>query len=249
MTETEKAIVVAKNDAGFCWHLRRAGFETIELELIATRQIADRSDIRQKIGRIGEYDAVIVTSSAAASVLAEELISLRASAPRVHVVGERSRAILKAAGAEVVGTAAGSADELLATLDGEGLDGSRFLFVRGSKSLRKIPEQLKARGAEVDESIVYETVHADIDEDTVAELRRRIGKGSIRCICFFSPSAVERFCEIFDEREISFLKAAAIGQTTAASARDAGFEVEFISQRSAADDFARGLIAHLKDIE
>jgi uroporphyrinogen-III synthase len=63
-----------------------------------------------------------------------------------------------------------------------------------------------------------------------------------------SPSGVERFEELFGGSARS-VRVAAIGVTTADAARQLGFDVDFISSRSNAEDFASGLIEHIKNIE
>jgi uroporphyrinogen-III synthase len=77
----------------------------------------------------------------------------------------------------------------------------------------------------------------------------RLASGEVDWLCFFSPSAVESF------RRRNFAtgglepKVAVIGETTAGSARSHGFDVNFISERASAIEFARGLARHIKGIE
>ena len=165
----------------------------------------------------------------------------------MHLVGVLAKVFADARLNVKSSDAANTAEELLASFNDQDFAGKRFLFVRGEKSVRTIPERLDGKAA-VDEVVVYKTEAADVEPATIRDLYQRLKNGEIDRVCFFSPSAVERFTELFGDHKVS-VKAAAIGTTTGDAARQAGFDIDFISPRSNAEDFAGGLIEHIKTIE
>jgi uroporphyrinogen-III synthase len=242
------AILVIRNDDRFSWLLREGGFDVVNLELIETKPLVNMSELQEKLARLSEYDGIFFTSPVAAEIFVNERNGSNGFHGDVYALGQRARKVLSDAGLSVkTSDAANTADELLASFNDQEFDGKRFLFVRGEKSVRTIPERLNGK-ATVDEVVVYKTVSANVESATIKDLDKRISNGEIDRVCFFSPSAVERFKEHFGDRKDS-VKAAAIGTTTAEAAKQAGFDIDFISPRSNAEDFAGGLIEHIKTIE
>jgi uroporphyrinogen-III synthase len=242
------AILVIRNDDRFSSLLREAGFEVVNLELIETKPADDLAPFREKLARLSAYDGIFFTSPVAAEIFVNERNGSNGFRGGVYALGQRARKVLAGARLDVKASeAANTAEELLASFNDQEFNGKRFLFVRGEKSIRTIPERLDGK-AVVDEVVVYKTEVANVESATIRDLDQRLSSGEIDRVCFFSPSAVERFAGLFGEHKDS-VKAAAIGPTTADAARQAGFNVDFISPRSNAEDFACGLIEHIKTIE
>ena len=242
------AILVIRSDDRFSSALRGAGFEVVDLELIETRPVEDLAPLREKTAKLSKYDGLFFTSPAAAEIFVKERNGTNGFHGNVYALGWRAKSVLKSAGLDVISpVGANTAEEMLSELGDDEFAGKRFLFVRGERSLRTIPESLNGR-AVVDEVAVYKTVTPDIDPAKIAGLRLRLSNGEFDLVFFFSPSGVERFDELFDVAARN-AKAAAIGTTTGDAAKKAGFRVEVVSSRSNADDFADGLIEHIKNIE
>ena len=241
-------ILVIRIDDSFSSTLRGAGFDVVNLELIKTSPLDDLSDLQNKIAKLPEYDGLFFTSPAAAEIFVKERNGSNGFHGSVYVLGGRAQQILESAGLTVKTAAdANTAEEMLTEFGTAKFEGGRYLFVRGEKSLRTVPEALKDL-ATVDEVVVYKTETPEIDEQKVYDLRSRILNGDIDFVCFFSPSGVERFVALLRDTARN-IRCAAIGKTTADAAQQAGFNVEFISPRSNADEFARGLIRHIKSSE
>jgi len=241
-------VLVIRRDDSFGQILRQAGLEVIDLELIETKPLKDLSVLREKLSRLADYDGLFFTSPVAANVFVSERKGTNGFHGNVYALGRRAQNVLETAGLDVRFVAdANTAEEMMAALGESEFTGKRFLFVRGEKSVRTIPDVLQGK-ASIDEVAVYETVPIDIDEGRVKNVKVRLASGEIKWICFFSPSAVERFVELFGDHA-NDVNAAAIGATTARALTEAGFTVDFISPRSNADDFARGLIEQIKSIE
>jgi uroporphyrinogen-III synthase len=245
-----RAVLVIRGDDRFSEYLRQNGFEVLNLELIRTEPVDDLSEFAETIARIGEYDGIFITSPAAAEILVRQLNGDGLTfSGKTYVLGERAKAILERSGLEIAaGDAANTAEDVIASFKSDEFAGKRLLFVRGERTVGTIPKLLKGV-ATVDEAIVYRTCELDPGETVVAETTIRFQKGEIGQICFFSPSGVDVFKKLFPNEDIGTLRAAAIGKTTAESVARAGFDLDFVSLRATAEDFAVGVAAHLKEIE
>jgi len=241
------AILVIRGDDEFSSRLRDAGFEVVNLELITTRPVDDLSALRSKLARLSEYDGLFFTSPVAAEVFVRERNAVNGFHGSVYALGRRAKDVLEAAGLKVKTTdTANTAEELVDSFDKSEFSGKKFLFVRGEKSMRTIAERLGSRGT-VDEVVVYTTEPASVDKQLLASLKSRMANGDLSWLCFFSPSGVERFTEIFGAANV--IPVAGIGKTTADAAMQFGFDIKYISPRSSSEDFAEGLIKHIKGSE
>jgi len=245
----QSAVLVIRSDDKFSDLLRAAGFEVLNIELITTEPVKALGEIRFKLNRLHEYDGLFFSSPAAAEVFVRHRDGSNGFHGKIYALGERAKTILEDAGLEVSFAAlANTAGEMLASFETSEFAGKRFLFVRGDKSMRTIPEFLNGR-AIVDEIVVYTTEASKIDEAQITELKRRMLVGEIDWTCFFNPTGVETFAEVFGGTDFRSVRAAAIGVTTAAKALEMGLDVNFISKRSTAEEFARGLIEHINNGE
>ena len=242
-------VLVIRRDDGFSELLREAGFEVENLELITTRPAGDLSDLSAKLQRLDDYDGLFFTSPAAAEVFVEHANGLGSFPGKIYVLGERARKVFAEKGVEVVfREEANTAEEFLGSFPNAEFAKKRMLFVKGDRSLRTIPELLAGQ-AHVDELMVYETISVMPDARRLVELKEKMGSGRIGWTCFFSPSGVDQFTAVFSGTDLNGLSIAAIGETTAEHAAASDLSVEFISERSNAKDFARGLIEHIKQID
>lgn len=243
-----KSVLVIRPDGRFSAILRTEGLEVVDLELIRTVPLEDLGAADEKISQIGEYDGLFFTSRMAAKVFGERLkTECPDYAGKIFVLGERAKAVLESFGFPVVHqTSVNTAAELMRSLDNSEVAGKHFLFVRGETSLRTIPEMLNGP-AEVDEVVVYRTIAADLADTDKQAVQKSLDAGEFGTVCFFSPSGVERFRALFSIENAAGVEAAVIGETTAASA--AGMNVTFISRTTNAEEFARDLAKHIKNIE
>jgi uroporphyrinogen-III synthase len=141
---------------------------------------------------------------------------------------------------------ANTAREMLDLIAPEELTGKRFLFIRGEKSLRTVPDFL-VKIAEVEEAIVYRTRKIAVEIDKLKEIREKLAKGEIIAACFFSPSGAESFLEQFGADSLHQTKIATIGKTTADFFEKQNLTPYFVSAKAAAEDFAVGLVKYLEE--
>lgn len=239
-------VLVIRHDDRFSSLLREAGFEVLNLELIKTEPIENLNRLDEGLGRIDEYDGLFFTSPNSAGIFVQRMNrSSRKFGGKIYVLGRRAKKILEQAGFDVAGSeSANTASELLSFFDESEFAGKRFLFVRGEKSIRAIPELL-GRVADVDEVAVYRTTEKSPSQACVRKIRELLQRRGVDWICFFSPSGIERFVQLFSADVRDDLSVAAIGSTTAKKARETGMAVKFVSRKSNSEDFAWGLIKYL----
>ena len=243
-------ILVIRSDDSFSRFLRESGFDVLNLEMIKTEPVDDLSELAKTIKRIDEYDGIFITSPVAAEIFVKRLkINGKAYSRKVYVLGERARNVLSGSDLNVITSEkANTAKDLIELFDATEFAGKNLLFIRGDRSVRTIPQMLEGK-AKVDELTVYRTVESKLDGDLTVDIKERFENNEIERICFFSPSGVTSFIKVFGNEDLTKIKGAAIGETTAASARGSGINIDFISQRATAEDFAAGLAAYIKSIE
>ncbi len=238
-----KTILVIREFDIFSRILAENNYEIINLPLIETKALNDLSDFEAKLESIENYDGVFLTSAAATEIFRAKLKTNYRG--RIYVLGKRSYEILKDANLNLhFDETANTAREMLEIIAPEELKGRKFLFVRGEKSLRIVPDFL-SKTSTVDEAIVYETRKVAVKMDKQSELRDQLETSKIACACFFSPSAAANFIEQFGAEITHQTVIAAIGKTTADFFERQNLSVNFVSSKAAAEDFAIELIEYL----
>lgn len=242
-----RLILVIRPDDSFSQKLRECGFDVLNLDLIATEPLDDQTELVETIKRIRQYDGIFVTSPVAAGIFEKQLDDDAGKySGKVFVLGERSRDVLANSRLNLAYCeTANTAEDLIASFGDAEFAGKRLLFIRGDRSVGTIQQMLKGK-ATIDELVVYRTVETRPDEDVVKGIRDRFERNELKLVCFFSPSGVKSFIKIFGDEYLTKVTGAAIGETTAKSARKSGISIDFISQRATAEDFAAGLAAHIK---
>lgn len=243
---TPEILVIREKDR-FSSILVEQGFSVINFPVVKTEPLEDLSQLERCLAESEIFDGIFITSSSAAEILLAKLDeSPRAFRGKFYVLGKRSDELLKKAGYETFfGAQAATAAELLKLIPATEIEGKKFLFPSGDRSLRVIPETLKTV-AEVQEVVVYKTVaSADVENQSV-EIKEKLREAKIAAVCFFSPSGVEGFLEKFEGFRQRETKVAAIGKTTAAAALEKQLRVDFVSPKPAADDFALEFSEYLR---
>ena len=241
-----KKILVLREFDDFSRILVENGFEVFNLPLIETKVSEDLSEFETKLESIEHYDGVFITSAKAAAIFRMKLIEKNVNyGGRIYVLGTRSYEILRNLDLNLFfDESANTAREMLEKIAPEDLKGKRFLFVRGEKSLRIVPDFL-AKTAAVGETIVYQTKNLAVDSEMIKTIRAKIQKSEIAAACFFSPSAAASFIEQFGAEILHQTIIATIGKTTDDFFERQNFRVGFISSKAAEEDFAVELSNYL----
>jgi uroporphyrinogen-III synthase len=224
-----------------------AGIQVLNVPLIATVPLEDLSDLDRAVARLVDYNGIFITSRAAAEIIAGRAArEIRESAVPVFVLGRRSTEILKSTITNLVFFPdAGTASEMLESLDGRLQKNGRYLFVRGERSLRTVPDTLTGY-ASVDECVVYRTIRSSVVKPELEKVKGVLNGPEKPLACFFSPSAVEVFADLFGAEGFNRIDAASIGETTAAALRDAGVQPVLVAPRASGRVLADGVIELLR---
>lgn len=231
-------VLVIRQADEFSEILSRSGFEVINLPLIRTEPVADLREFAEKLVSLDEYDGLFFTSPVAAGIFLAASGKSKPFPGRVYVLGERLKKSFAGTAFEIVHShKSNTAEEFISSFDQDEFRGKKFLFLRGDKSSRAIPTLLKDL-AVVDEIVVYKTVANPVDDATSRMIRGKLDNREIDWICFFSPSGIDGFIDLFPSEQVKQVKTAVIGKTTADRARKAGFNLRLVSERANARDFA-----------
>lgn len=242
-----KEILVLREFDKFTKILRANNFQTDNLPLIETQPVEDLTLLERAFERGESLDGIFLTSSKAARILFDNFSQkLESFEGKIYILGRSSFEILQVFREKIVFfETADTALELLESIPRKNLESKNFLFVRGSKSLGIVPEFL-GRFSKVDELIVYRTRKIEIETDKIKLVSRKLKNESYACACFFSPSAGESFLEQFGEKLLHQTPFAVIGKTTADFFKRRNLQTAYISPKSSAEDFAKGLIKYLQ---
>lgn len=208
-------------------HLRTAGIEPIAVPAIGVEPASPGGELDRLVRRIDAYDWVVVTSANGARSLlaAVERVGARLEGPHWAAVGSATAATLAERGVPV--------DHRPERASGRGLGaelpvepGERVLLARGDLATSQLPDELRARGAIVEEAIAYRTVEAPPSSRSL--LREALEDGPVQAVLFTSGSTVRGLVALADVETLPGIRsipAICIGPETAAEARRAGFEV------------------------
>jgi uroporphyrinogen III methyltransferase/synthase len=237
-----KTILLTRSDeanAEVANRLKSCGADTLSLPTIRFTDPDSWNACDTAIQNLQTYDAILFTSSNAVRAFLDRIESVNPArlemlrTVRVHAVGERTSDSLRSAGITAI-LAEGGTAEVLAESLGEDVKGKRFLFPKSNIAREVLPGALKARGATVDEAVVYKTVApAPADLDAV---RNALRLRNIDILLFFSPSAVSNFVQMIGTGFTDSIVVAAIGPTTAEAARNAGFAVSVVPDKPTTED-------------
>jgi uroporphyrinogen III methyltransferase/synthase len=194
-------------------------------------EFTDPGPLDAALTRLRDYDWVIFTSRHAVEAVFRRRRSL--SGPRVAAVGRATAGELVRHGVvpdlvprEFVG------ERLLDALGP--VAGLRVLLPRADIGRRTIPEGLAARGAAVDEVVVYRTVAGSPSRPDLT---------GVDAVTFTSPSTVHGFLE--SGPLPAGARVLCIGPVTAAAAREHGLEVHEVAGEYTEDGLVAALIEAL----
>ncbi len=242
-----QTILIIREYDEFSRILAGNGCEIENLPLIETKPLDDLREFGKRLGQIDIYDGIFITSRNAARIFADKLRERNIIfKKKIYVLGAQSFEILKNKQLDFVfDETANTAKEMLENIALEDLKGKRFLFVRGEKSLRVVPEFLAEFG-KVDETVVYETRAIALEVEELKKLREKFKTGEFAAACFFSPSAAESFLSQIGAQVLHQTVIATIGKTTAGFLERRNLKVDFVSSKSSAENFANELIEYLR---
>jgi uroporphyrinogen-III synthase len=208
--------------------LRALSVEVVEIPLLAFAPPADWSEVDRAIGELRRYQAVAFTSPRAAAAFARRLEESGRDAPPPLWAAGRGTAVALAPLADDVRTASpgevgrmGAAAALAATMIREGVAGP-VLFFCGEIRRDELPTRLRQEGIEVDEVVCYRPVIG-----SESEARDAVRRAGILIVA--SPTVAELLARVSAPTPRPPLLA--VGPTTAAAARAAGWPPSAVAAR------------------
>ncbi|HHX50965.1 MAG TPA: uroporphyrinogen-III C-methyltransferase [Clostridia bacterium] len=125
------------------------------------------------------------------------------------------------------------------------LSGKRFLLPRADIGRSLLPDFLRSKGAVVHDVAAYRTIKAKTDYSFLYEL---LHKGKIHLVTFTSSSTVKHFLDAFsnpnEKALLKELEVACIGPVTAATARQAGLNVQAVAEEYTIDGLVNAILAY-----
>lgn len=241
-------VLVVREFDDFSRILSENGFSVINCPTIITVPLENLSELSTTLDDINRYNGIFLTSVTATEILLRKFREINLNFKgKIFVLGKRSFDLLKNENFELFfDSSANTALEMLKKIPIKNLQTKRFLFVRGERSLRTLPDFLSGI-AHVDEVCVYRTEKAAIEINKIELLGKMLNKCEILCACFFSPSAAESFLEQFGTGVLHQTYIATIGNTTAEFFEQRNINVDFISGKASAENFAIELSEYLKN--
>lgn len=235
------AVTRAREQASTLSNLLRArGAEPIEFPVIRIEALPDLSALDAALLAPRRPDWLVFTSVNAPPCVATRLEALgldgRALAgTRIAAIGPATAEAIRThlgLRADFVPTEA-VAEAVLAQWPDAEMAGKRVLIPRAREAREILPEQLRARGAEVEVIPLYETV---MDAAGTATFRQQLAQGQLDVLTFTASSTVSNFVQALTPADHAALRAlvgptllAAIGPVTADTLRQHGLEPQIVA--------------------
>ena len=206
--------------------LAALGAQAVRCPVIAIEPVAVDPAALQDLGN---YDWLVLTSANGVDRLHEVLQETHHDFPahiKVAAIGPETAARAQEAGlAPALVPARFVAEELADALSAAMTPGARILLARAAGARGVLPEQLRARGAQVD---VLETYRAVPPGDVQPRLAACLP--DVDLVTFTSSSTVRHFVEAMPGPLPERVRVACIGPITAQTARELGLRVDIIAQ-------------------
>jgi uroporphyrinogen III methyltransferase/synthase len=234
--------------------LEERGAEVIVFPTITIVPPPEATPLDRAVAEAGRYDWIVFTSVngvqaffarfAATGRDVRELARVRLAAIGPETAAQLERRLLRPA----VVPDDYRAEGLLAALAGEDLRGRRVLLARAAGARPILPDDLRRRGATVDEVEAYRAV-LPTDADAGA-LRAALAARTVDAVTFTSSSTVRNFAALLGAEALPRLFAdgrpvvACIGPVTAATARELGLRVDVVPRAYTGAALAAALADH-----
>jgi len=231
--------------------LRNLGATTIEIPMIEILPPSDTGQIDNSIQNLSKYDWVIFTSVHGVEFFLQRMAILQTPISclnyvKIAAIGPATSAAIQSIGRnpDYVPSEFLSAS-IVAGLDG--LQGKRVLLPRADIASKKLPMQLRDKGASVDEVVAYQTV---IPRELNCDRLRMVLESGVDMVIFTSPSTVRNFANALGyvnvRKDLSNATIACIGPVTAEAAKQLGMDVSVIANPHTIDALVEAIISDRK---
>jgi uroporphyrinogen-III synthase len=229
-----RVLVTRERPGELAAKLDQRGATVIHVPLIAVVDAGDGGEaLRDELGRVEDFDWLVVTSPAGAERVGAT--ARRARAVRLAAVGTSTARVLADRSGRHVDLVppVQRADGLVAAFTATVATPQRVLVAQGDLAPSTLADALRRAGHDVTAVTAYRTVPLEPDRSVV---------GEADAVLFASGSAVENWCRAFGT--VAPPLVVAIGPTTAAVAARLGLKVSGV----AADHSLDGLVTELEHL-
>lgn len=231
-----KRIIVTTHQERLKTLLQLEGAEVIHFPTINLKPEKDNSLMEKTLNNIDSYDWIIFTSRMAVYFFWKQLDaydkdSRSLKTVRIGVIGEKTEAGLKEKGikADLIPHIF-SARGLINKLDSFDLKGSKFLLPRSNLADPLLGDELRKRGALVEEIALYRNELPPIAPGKIKWIREQISKREIDLVTFTSGSTLLNFIEILGQEQLRKTEIACIGEATAQKVKNLGLKPAIIAR-------------------
>ena len=228
--------------SGLAARLAELGAEVVETPAIRIEPRPVEGELRAAIERIDEYALVCLTSPNGVRLLFDALgaggrDARTLAGATVAAIGPGTAAELARRGirADVVPERF-VAEALVEALEPVDVEGRRVLVARAAEARSVLPDALRARGAEVDDVALYETVAEPLTDADRAALERAT-------YVTFTSSSTVRFLLEWGARPPAGARIVSIGPVTSATAEEHGLGVDVEAERHDIEGLVEALAA------
>lgn len=221
-----KTVLITRDKEGnrlLARRLGELGAEVLSIPVISVRKLTQRGIVDSALQRLSEFDWVIFTSRRGVHFTLERLGELGMDA---RAFGRTQIACI---GPETAGRLAEGglrADFVPKTFTGQALaaelcaleppEGKKFLLLRSAIAPDDLAEDLRRKGAAVEEVPIYTVEPADVPPLQIHQVLERLRAQKVDWLLFASCSAVSAFFKFVSKEEIlhAGVKIASIGPST-----------------------------------
>jgi uroporphyrinogen-III synthase len=233
--------------------LEALGARVTPLPAIAIQPVEDSTRLDQATRELGGYDWIVLTSANGVRAVAERLGALGLGwesrrRARIAVIGPATAAALAALGVSADAMPAQFIAEAIVEVLGN-VAGQRILLLRADIARADLADELRVRGADVDEVSAYRTVPIALDERVLQAL---LEGDRPDAITFTSSSTVRGLAQSLLEHghavhdALQGIALAAIGPITAGTLREYGLEPAVIASEYTSAGLAGALVAYFQ---
>jgi len=227
--------------------LRELGAVTAELPTIEFAPPKNVEPLDRSIGMISKYDWLIFTSAHGVQFFGERMAAVgelvqKLQGVKVAAIGSATAAALERLGKQPDYVPEEFLSEKIVSGLGN-IDGKRILLPRADIAARSLPEELRTRGARVEEVVAYRTI---VPKDLTLDRLLLILKRGVDIVTFTSPSTVRNLAHIAGKPDLGTLlkdvTVACIGPVTAEAARSLGVHVNIVASNHTVDDLVESIV-------
>jgi len=232
--------------------LQELGAIAVELPTIAIIPPESMDPLDRSIKTLANYTWLIFTSKHGVAFFADRMTALGEPIERLGQVKVAAVGPGTASALQRLGKKAEYVPEVFLTeqiVYGLGnVNGTRILLPRADIASRVLPEQLRERGASVDEVVAYRTI---VPEDLSMDRLLLILRQGVDVATFTSPSTVRNLAQVADGALgtlLKHVKVACIGPVTAGAAKSHGVRVDIVASNHTIDDLVEAIVNEIRTL-